>query len=37
MMLEAGQVDGLVSGAIHTTANTVRPALQFIKTKADAS
>jgi len=37
MMLEAGHVDGLVSGAVHTTANTVRPALQFIKTKADAS
>jgi phosphate acetyltransferase len=36
MMLEAGEVDGLVSGAIHTTADTVRPALQFIRTKDDA-
>ncbi|WP_068637434.1 phosphate acetyltransferase, partial [Oleiphilus sp. HI0061] len=26
------EVDGLVSGAVHTTANTVRPALQLIKT-----
>ncbi|WP_110888184.1 phosphate acetyltransferase [Deinococcus yavapaiensis] len=32
MMLAQGEVDGLVSGAVHTTANTVRPALQFIKT-----
>jgi phosphate acetyltransferase len=36
MMLEAGEVDGLVSGAVHTTADTVRPALQFIGTKDDA-
>jgi len=33
MMLAAGEVDGLVSGAIHSTANTIRPALQVIKTK----
>lgn len=32
MMLHAGEVDGLVSGAVHTTANTIRPALQIIKT-----
>ncbi|HEU4741731.1 MAG TPA: phosphate acetyltransferase [Meiothermus sp.] len=32
MMLALDEVDGLVSGAIHTTANTVRPALQLIKT-----
>jgi phosphate acetyltransferase len=32
-MLKAGDVDGLVSGAVHTTAETVRPALQLIKTK----
>ncbi len=32
MMIEAGEVDGLVSGAVHTTANTIRPALQIIKT-----
>ncbi len=31
LMLEAGAVDGLVSGAVHTTANTLRPALQLIK------
>jgi len=33
LMLKAGDVDGLVSGAVHTTAQTVRPALQIIKTK----
>lgn len=32
MMLALDEVDGLVSGAIHTTANTIRPALQLIKT-----
>ncbi len=32
MMLEASEVDGLVSGAVHTTANTIRPPLQIIKT-----
>lgn len=32
MMLEAGEVDGLVSGAVHTTANTIRPPMQIIKT-----
>lgn len=32
MMLEANEVDGLVSGAIHTTANTIRPPMQIIKT-----
>jgi phosphate acetyltransferase len=32
MMLAQGDVHGLVSGAMHTTANTVRPALQLIKT-----
>lgn len=32
MMLAIGEVDGLVSGAINTTANTIRPALQLIKT-----
>jgi phosphate acetyltransferase len=36
MMLARGEVDGLVSGAVHTTANTVRPALQLIKTRPDA-
>jgi phosphate acetyltransferase len=33
MMLRRGEVDGLVSGAAHTTAATVRPALQIIGTK----
>jgi phosphate acetyltransferase len=32
MMLQLGEVDGLVSGAVHTTADTIRPALQIIKT-----
>jgi len=32
VMLQTGDVDGLVSGAVHTTAQTVRPALQIIKT-----
>jgi len=31
MMIKAGLVDGLVAGAIHSTADTVRPALQLIK------
>ncbi|MEJ8677572.1 phosphate acetyltransferase [Plesiomonas shigelloides] len=37
MMLEANEVDGLVSGAVHTTANTIRPPLQLIKTAPNAS
>ena len=32
MMLRAGEVDGLVAGAVHTTAATVRPALQLLGT-----
>ena len=35
VMLALGEVDGLVSGAQHTSANTIRPALQIIKTKPD--
>ena len=35
VMLHLGEVDGLVSGAVHTTANTIRPALQLIKTAPD--
>lgn len=31
MMLKMGEVDGLVSGACHSTANTLRPGLQIIK------
>lgn len=37
MMLAQNDVDGLVSGAVHTTASTVRPALQLIKTASNAS
>jgi phosphate acetyltransferase len=37
MMIVLNEVDGLVSGAIHTTANTIRPALQLIKTAPGAS
>lgn len=33
MMVHKGDADGLVSGAVHTTAHTVKPALQIIKTK----
>jgi phosphate acetyltransferase len=36
MMLHQGEVDGLVSGAVHTTASTVRPALQVIGPKPGA-
>ena len=37
MMLAENEVSGLVSGAVHTTANTIRPALQLIKTAQGAS
>ncbi len=37
MMVHLGYADGMVSGAIHTTAETIRPALQIIKTKPDIS
>ncbi|OQR89594.1 phosphate acetyltransferase [Thraustotheca clavata] len=36
LMVEMGIADGMVSGACHTTANTVRPALQLIKTRPDS-
>ena len=35
MMVYAGDADGMVSGAINTTGNTIRPALQIIKTKPE--
>lgn len=35
MMVQMGYADGMVSGSISTTANTVRPALQIIKTKKE--
>ncbi len=37
MMIYKGHADGMVSGAMHTTADTIRPAFQFIKTKPDCS
>ncbi|WJV52542.1 phosphate acetyltransferase [Prodigiosinella aquatilis] len=37
LMLEQNEVDGLVSGAVHTTANTIRPPLQLIKTAPNSS
>ncbi|OFI37272.1 phosphate acetyltransferase [Arthrobacter sp. SW1] len=33
MMVQLGYQDGMVSGAAHTTAHTIRPALEFVKTK----
>ncbi len=33
MMVELGLADGMVSGAAHTTAHTIRPAFEIIKTK----
>ena len=37
LMLKAGDVDGYVSGACHSTANTLRPGLQVIKTAPDTN
>jgi phosphate acetyltransferase len=37
MMVYKGDADGMVSGAIHTTGDTIRPALQIIKTKPNIS
>ena len=37
MMVYMGHADGMVSGAIHTTEDTIRPALQIIKTTPDIS
>ncbi|MEM0518904.1 MULTISPECIES: phosphate acetyltransferase [Aequorivita] len=37
MMVYKGHADGMVSGAQHTTQHTILPALQFIKTKPEAS
>lgn len=37
MLVYEGKADGMVSGATHSTANTVRPALQIIKTKKGMS
>ncbi len=37
MMVQLGYADGMVSGAIHSTGETIRPALQIIKTSPDIS
>ncbi len=37
MMVYKGHADGMVSGAVHTTQHTIRPALQFVKTKPGVS
>lgn len=37
MMVYKGHADGMVSGALHTTQHTIRPALQFVKTKPGIS
>jgi phosphate acetyltransferase len=37
MMVRLGLADGMVSGAVNTTAHTIRPALEFIKTKPGVS
>jgi len=35
LMVQAGLADGMVSGAVHSTAATIRPAFEIIKTKPD--
>ncbi len=37
MMVQLGYADGMVSGAMHSTGDTIRPALQIIKTAPDVS
>ncbi len=37
MMVHFGYADGMVSGAAHTTAHTIRPALEFIRTRPGVS
>ncbi len=37
MMVYKGVADGMVSGAAHTTAHTIRPSFEFIRTKAGVS
>lgn len=37
MMVYKNHADGMVSGAVHSTQHTIRPALQFIKTKPGVS
>jgi len=37
MMVQKGQVDGMVSGAVHSTSSTIRPAFEIIKTSPDTT
>ncbi|MFC9543775.1 phosphate acetyltransferase [Streptomyces sp. NPDC056956] len=37
LMVQEGLADGMVSGSVHSTAATIRPAFEIIKTTADAS
>jgi len=37
MMVHKGHADGMVSGSVNTTAHTIKPAFQIIKTRPDAS
>ncbi len=37
MMVYKGAADGMVSGALHTTAHTIRPALEFVRTQPGVS
>ncbi len=36
MLVYTGRVDGMVSGSVHTTQHTIRPAFEIIRTKANA-
>ncbi|MFC9610533.1 phosphate acetyltransferase [Streptomyces sp. NPDC056938] len=37
LMVQGGLADGMVSGSVHSTAATIRPAFEIIKTKPDAA
>jgi phosphate acetyltransferase len=37
MMVQLGHADGMVSGAVHTTQHTIRPAFEIIKTRPDTA
>jgi len=37
LMVRSGRADGMVSGAVHTTAHTIRPAFEIIKTEPGVS
>src|SRR5699024_12797646 len=37
MMVQMGEADGMVSGAAHSTAHTIRPSFEIIKTKPGAN